>query len=108
MRFVLLSCLLIAVLGSGLYFAKLSVDEQYRALKQLKQEIKSQTEHNYILQAEWTYLTRPERLLSLSHSLLAMDSIAPERILPISSIPMARTESPPLSQADEGVGNVVF
>ena len=108
MRFVLLSCVLIAVLGSGLYFAKLSVDDRYRTLKQLQQEIKSQTEHNYVLQAEWTYLTRPERLLSLSQSLLGMDTIAPERILPISSIPMARTTSPPSSTANAGARNVVY
>ena len=108
MRFVLLSCFLIAVLGSGLYFAKLSVDEQYRTLKQLKHEIKSQTEHNYVLQAEWTYLTRPERLLKLSQSLLGMNSIAPERILPISSIPMARTKSAPSLSANTGAGNVVY
>ena len=74
MRFVLLSCLIVAVLGSGLYFAKLTVDEQYRTLKQLELEIESQTEHNYVLQAEWTFLTRPERLLRLSHSLLGMNS----------------------------------
>ena len=108
MRFVLLSCLLTAVLGSGLYFAKLSVDEQYRTLKQLEQEIKKQTEHNYVLQAEWTYLTRPERLLSLSQLLLVMDSIAPERILTISSIPMVRTVSPSLSHTNAGARNVVF
>ena len=69
MRFVLLSCLITAVLGSGLYFAKLSVDEQYRTLKRLEEEIKIQTEHNYVLQAEWTFLTRPERLLELSESI---------------------------------------
>jgi hypothetical protein len=39
MRFVLLSCLITAVLGSGLYFTKLSVDEQYRTLKRLEEEI---------------------------------------------------------------------
>lgn len=99
MRFVLISCFLTAVLGSGLYFAKQSVDEQYRKLKHLEQEIKSQTEHNYVLQAEWTYLTRPERLLSLSQSLLGLVSIEPERILPISSIPMARNTEPPFSNA---------
>ena len=108
MRFVLLSCVLIAVLGSGLYFAKLSVDDQYRTLKQLQQEIKSQKNHNYVLQAEWTYLTRPERLLSLSQSLLGMDAITPERILPISSIPMARTTSLPSSTANAGARNVVY
>ncbi len=108
MRIVLTSCILIAVLGSGLYFAKLSVDDQYRILTQLQQEIKSQTEHNHVLQAEWTYLTRPERLLSLSQSLLGMDTITPERILPISSIPMARTASPPSSNAKAGARNVVY
>ena len=108
MRFVLLSCLIVAVLGSGLYFAKLIVDEQYRTLKQLELEIKSQIEHNYVLQAEWTFLTRPERLLRLSHSLLGMNSITPERILPISSIPMRRSLTASIPNADAGVENVAY
>ena len=108
MRFVLLSCLIVAVLGAGLYFAKLPVDEQYRTLKQIELEIKSQTEHNYVLQAEWTFLTRPERLLRLSHSLLGMNSITPERILPISSIPMRRSVTTSIPNADAGVENVAY
>ena len=108
MRFVLLSCLIVAVLGSGLYFAKLTVDEQYRTLKQIELEIKSQTEHNYVLKAEWTFLTRPERLLRLSNSLLEMNSITPERILPISSIPMRRSAATSITNKDSGVENVAY
>ena len=107
MRFVLLCCLIIAILGSGLYFAKLTVDEQYRTLKQLKQEINSQREHNYVLKAEWTFLSRPERLLRLSNSLLEMNSITPERILPISSIPMRHSATNLVTNAD-GEKNVAF
>ena len=108
MRFVLLSCLIVAVLGSGLYFAKLTVDEQYRTLEQLELEIKAQTEHNYVLQAEWAFLTRPERLLRLSHSLLGMNSITPERILPISSIPMRRSVTTSTTNVDLEVENVAY
>ena len=71
-------------------------------------EIKSQTEHNYVLQAEWTFLTRPERLLRLSHSLLGMNAITPERILPISSIPMRRSVTTSIPNADAGVENVAY
>tara|TARA_B100001093_G_C26283968_1_gene782351 strand:+ start:305 stop:631 length:327 start_codon:yes stop_codon:yes gene_type:complete len=108
MRFVLLSCLIVAVLGSVLYFAKLTVDEQYRRLKQLELEIKTQTEHNYVVQAEWTFLTRPERLLRLSNSLLGMNHITPERILTISSIPMRRSATTLITNADAGVENVAY
>ena len=108
MRFVLLSCLIVAVLGSGLYIAKLTVDEQYRTLKQLELEIKSQTEHNYVLRAEWTFLTRPERLLRLSNSLLRLNSITPERILPISSIPMRRSGTTSIGNTDTGIKNVAY
>ena len=108
MRFVLLSCLIVAILGSGLYFAKLTVDEQYRTLEQLDLEIKSQTEHNYVLQAEWAFLTRPERLLRLSNSLLGMNSITPERILPISSIPMRRSVTTSTTNVDLEVENVAY
>jgi len=108
MRFVLFSCLIVALLGSWLYFAKLSVDEQYRTLMRLESEIKSQTEHNYVLQAEWAYLTRPERLLRLSNSLLQNNAITPERILPITAIPMRRDASSPALNTEAGVENVVY
>ena len=108
MRFVLLSCLMVAVLGSGLYFAKLTVDERYRTLKQLELEIRSQTDHNYVLQAEWTFLARPERLLRLSNSLLEMHFITPERILPISSIPMRSSTHTSIMSADVGAENVAY
>ena len=78
------------------------------SLNFVKSQIKSQTEHNYVLQAEWAFLTRPERLLRLSHSLLGMNSITPERILPISSIPMRRSVTTSTTNVDLGVENVAY
>ena len=41
-----------------------------------------------VLEAEWAYLSRPERVLELSDNLLQMQPIDEDRILPIEAIPM--------------------
>ena len=41
-----------------------------------------------MLEAEWAFLSRPERVLELSDKLLDMKPIGQDRILPIDAIPM--------------------
>ena len=41
-----------------------------------------------MLEAEWAFLSRPERVLELSDRLLDMKPIGQDRILPIDAIPM--------------------
>jgi hypothetical protein len=41
-----------------------------------------------VLEAEWAYLSRPERVMTLSDDLLQMEPIGQDRILPLDAIPM--------------------
>ncbi len=88
MRWILTCCLLLTLSGSGLYLVKRSVDAQYDELAQLRQNIARERDRGAVLSAEWAYLTRPERLLHLSSTLLSMRPIDVNRVLPIEAIPV--------------------
>ena len=88
LRFILIFCFALAVSGSALYMTKLSVDGRYDRLSDLQAEITDAKNRAIILEAEWAYLSRPDRLLDLSSSLLSMRPITPNRVLPLESIPL--------------------
>ena len=88
MRWFFLLTLIVAVFGSGLYLVKRSIDSRYDQLATLQQDIASEKNKSAILNAEWSYLTRPDRLLQLSDKLLSMRPIDADRILPLEAIPV--------------------
>jgi hypothetical protein len=88
LRFILIFCFALAVSGSALYMTKLSVDGRHDRLSALQAEITDAKNRAIILEAEWAYLSRPDRLLGLSSSLLSMRPITPNRVLPLESIPL--------------------
>ena len=88
MRWFLVLSLIVAVFGSGLYIVKLSIDGRYDNLAHLEREIAREKNTATILNAEWSYLTRPDRLLQLSDKLLSMRPIDAERVLPLEAIPV--------------------
>ena len=90
MRIVILVCVALGLCGSGLYMVKRSVDARYAELKRLERTIEKAENRASILAAEWAYLSRPDRIISLSSSLLSMRPIEQNRILPLNAIPMRR------------------
>ena len=54
---------------------------------QSAKEISIAKERANILEAEWAYVTRPDRILTLSSGLLLMRPITSDRILPLEAIP---------------------
>lgn len=90
MKIVILACVALGLCGSGLYMVKRSVDARYKELKELKHTITTAEDRTSILAAEWAYLSRPERIISLSSSLLSMRPIERDRILPLDAIPLRR------------------
>ena len=90
-----------AVSGSALYMTKLSVDGRYDRLSQLQAEIKAAENRAIILEAEWAYLSRPDRLLNLSSSLLSMRPITRDRVLPLESIPLRQPEDGTGTRGDD-------
>ena len=92
MRLTLLSTLILVGLGTTLYQVKTSIDERQDRLRSLQLSITKTKRDIAVLEAEWAYLSRPDRVMTLSNDLLQMGPIGQDRILPLNAIPM-RTDS---------------
>ena len=88
MRMILVCIALTALLGTTLYQVKIGIDRRESQLLTLESEIVDTERKIAVLETEWAYLSRPERVLKLSDSLLQMQPIDEDRILPIEAIPM--------------------
>jgi hypothetical protein len=88
MRLILLSTLIVVGLGTTLYQVKTSIDERQDLLRSLELSIADTKRDIAILEAEWAYLSRPDRVMALSDDLLKMAPIGQDRILPLNAIPM--------------------
>ena len=91
-RLVLAICAALGGSGTILYMSKQTLDSRYDELHNLKNEILKAKKRAAILEAEWAYVTRPDRILTLSDELLSMRPITTDRILPLEAIPMRRIE----------------
>ena len=88
MRLILLSALILVGLGATLYHVKTSIDERQYLLRSLELSIANTKRDITVLEAEWAYISRPERVMVLSNDLLQMAPIGQDRILPLNAIPM--------------------
>ena len=88
MRLILLSALILVGLGTTLYQVKTGIDERQDRLQRLELRIADTKRDIAVLEAEWSYLSRPERVMTLSGDLLQMKPIGQDRILPLDAIPM--------------------
>ena len=88
MRLILLSALILVGLGTALYQVKTGIDERQDLLQRLEIRIADTKRDIAVLEAEWAYLSRPERVMTLSGDLLQMTPIGQDRILPLDAIPM--------------------
>ena len=96
MRTIILTAIVLASLGTTLYQVKTGIDERQAELRRLQAEIATTQRDIAVLEAEWAFLSRPDRVMNLSASLLDMEPISRDRILPLEAIPMrlpADTES---------------
>ncbi|ADE40584.1 cell division protein FtsL [Candidatus Puniceispirillum marinum] len=88
MRMILIGALVLAGLGTTLYQVKTGIDARQDRLNDLKLTIAATKRDIAVLEAEWAYLSRPERIMTLSSTLLNMEPISYDRILPLDAIPM--------------------
>ena len=88
MRLILLSALILVGLGTTLYQVKTSIDERQDLLRGLELSIANTKRDIAVLEAEWAYISRPDRVMALSNDLLQLAPIGQDRILPLNAIPM--------------------
>ncbi len=70
-----------AITGIGLYGIAYEVEQMEKELAALQREIAEERETTHVLEAEWTYLARPERIEELSGQFLPrMQGLTAERI----------------------------
>ena len=88
MRIIILTAVVLASFGSTLYQVKTGIDERQAELRRLQANIVRTQRDISVLEAEWAFLSRPDRVMNLSTSLLDMKPISRDRVLPLDAIPM--------------------
>ena len=88
MRIIIMTAIVLVSLGTTLYQVKTGIDERPAELRRLQSNIATTQREIALLEAEWAFLSRPDRVMNLSASLLDMKPISRDRILPLDAIPM--------------------
>jgi len=88
----------------GLAFVLYSLEHRMRAgeraLAKLDNEIVEERELIRLLEAEWSYLTRPARIERLAREHLAMGPLEPAQVIPRTEIPRRIPERPAPNPAE--------
>lgn len=80
-----------AALSMGLYLVKYTVQDVQRNVVELKADLGQEKESLHLLNAEWAYLNRPDRLQKLADRHLDMIPLDSRQIEEISVLPAAAT-----------------
>ena len=89
-------CVVIAV-GYAMFQVKYEVMQQEQTLASLNKQITEGREQIRVLNAEWSYLTRPSRIEELSARFLHLNGMNSAQILPLSTVPERADAATPLS-----------
>ena len=100
-----MAAFIIAAAAFGLYVMKYRVQEVKTQTSALADSIATEREAMNLLQAEWAYLNRPERLKALAEKYCRLVPATGEQMVELSAIP-ARGE-PAKAEANPGIGGGV-
>jgi len=79
-------CIVVAV-GYAMFQVKYEVMQQEQTLAGINKQIADDREQIRVLNAEWSYLTRPSRIEELSVRFLHLSGVNSAQILPLSTVP---------------------
>lgn len=83
--------------GYTLFHITFQVEALETELSELNRQIVKEQEAVHVLEAEWAYLNRPERIEKLSETLLPMlQRVDPAQVMHLDSIPRRTPEGDPL------------
>ncbi len=88
---ILINMVCVAVLAIGLYLVKYSVQDVQREVATLKRDLAVEKESLHLLNAEWAYLNRPDRLRQLADKHLDLVPLDSRQIDQVSVLPAAAT-----------------
>jgi hypothetical protein len=91
-------CIVVAV-GYAMFQVKYEVMQQEQTLAGLNRQISEGREQIRVLNAEWSYLTRPSRLEELSARFLHLNDMNSAQILPLSVVPERPDPNAPATAA---------
>lgn len=86
---ILVNMVCVAVLAIGLYLVKYSVADVQRNVATLKGQLASEKESLHLLNAEWAYLNRPDRLRQLADRHLDLEPLDSRQINSVNILPAA-------------------
>jgi hypothetical protein len=89
-------CIVVAV-GYAMFQVKYEVMQQEQTLAGINKQIIEDREQIRVLNAEWSYLTRPSRLEELSARFLHLNGMSSAQILPLSVVPERADAGAPLA-----------
>lgn len=81
----------------GLYFVKYQVLELQRQNAGIERELQQEIEHLHVVEAEWAYLTRPDRLQALVKKHTTLKPVAGMQVQQVAVLPFPPEDGP---QAD--------
>ncbi|MDA5195071.1 cell division protein FtsL [Govanella unica] len=100
--FNLLAVVIIVAAGVALYQLKYRTQRLQDEVRGLQSQIVNDTEALKVLNAEWTYLSRPDRLEALGRRYLALDAVkAGQVIASLDNVPMREDSTIALAQVDD-------
>jgi len=86
MKSILLGGVIITMAGVGAYMMKSIALEREQELELLKAQISEEQDKITVLEADWSYLTRPARIQQLSREMLSFAPVEPSRILTLDAL----------------------
>ena len=82
--------LLLAAASLGLYQTKYRIESLKHDLASIRNAMCMEQDSIHVLQAEWAYLNRPQRLAELSDKILSsLGPVLPSQIITINELPLA-------------------
>lgn len=85
----LISMVCMAIAAFGLYLVKYSVQDVQRDVAVLEHDLEKERESLHLLNAEWAYLNRPDRLRDLAEKHLALEPLDSRQIQDVGVLPAA-------------------
>jgi len=97
---------ILALIGSAVYAYTIKYQTAFRAeqIVKTKLEIKAERDLIAMLRADWSYLTRPERMQELSSRYLDLQQLAPDRLLFATQLPERAPHSDAIGDKIETLG----